>query len=87
MSHSGGAERQTTQVPTRARSDYHKRAFIRDVFFVNSDAETCVPGQKPISEIMRTQVSASQQRGQKLYQKGDFKGAIEAFGEVGPISL
>ncbi|KAJ5464560.1 uncharacterized protein N7458_000246 [Penicillium daleae] len=31
---------------------------------------------------MRAQVSASQQRGQKLYQKGDFKGAIEAFGEA-----
>ncbi|KAI2792023.1 hypothetical protein POX_b02055 [Penicillium oxalicum] len=31
---------------------------------------------------MRPQASAAQQKGQKLYQKGDFKGAIEAFGEA-----
>lgn len=87
MGHSGGAEKQTTQGPTKARADHHKRAFDKGVFLVNSDAETRVSSQKTNSEIMRTQVSASQQRGQKLYQKGDFKGAIEAFGEVAPFSL
>ena len=29
-------------------------------------------------------ISGSHQRGQKYYQKGDFKAAIEAFGEVAP---
>ncbi|KAF3384592.1 F-box/TPR repeat protein pof3 [Penicillium rolfsii] len=32
--------------------------------------------------MTRHQVSASQQRGQSLYSKGDFKGAVEAFGEA-----
>ncbi|KAF7714734.1 Uncharacterized protein PECH_007729 [Penicillium ucsense] len=31
---------------------------------------------------MRPQISPEQQRGQRLYQKGDFKAAIEAFGEA-----
>lgn len=31
---------------------------------------------------MPSNVSVLHQRGQKLYQKGDFKAAIEAFGEV-----
>lgn len=37
------------------------------------------------SEAMPSQVSALHQKGQKLYQKGDFRAAIEIFGEVDQV--
>lgn len=36
---------------------------------------------------MASKVSALHKQGQKLYQRGDFKAAVEAFGEVGPSTL
>lgn len=36
---------------------------------------------------MASKVSALHKQGQKLYQRGDFKAAAEAFGEVGPSTL
>lgn len=36
---------------------------------------------------MALSVSGHHQRGQKLYQKGEFKAAIEAFGEVALSAL
>lgn len=36
---------------------------------------------------MPSAVSGPHQRGQKLYQKGDFKAAIVAFGEVTPSTI
>ena len=36
---------------------------------------------------MASKASALHKQGQKLYQRGDFKAAVEAFGDVGPSTL